>query len=126
MNKTYLKCALWALGAVIAAGAPARAQTYPTKPVRVIVPFPAAGGTDLFARAVTQKLGAAFAQQFVVDNRSGAGGLIGCELVAKAAPDGYVLLITSSSTHSISPHLTRKPAFDAIRDFSPVALIASA
>ena len=102
------------------------AQTYPAKAVRIIAPFPAGGGTDLFARAIAQKLSATYGQQFVVDNRSGAGGMIGSDLVAKAPPDGYTLLITSSSTHSISPHLTRKPLYDPLRDFAPVALIASA
>jgi len=104
----------------------AAAQSYPVKPVRVIVPFPPAGGTDLFARLVAQKLSTALGQQFLTDNRSGAGGMIGSEAAARAAPDGYVLLITSSSTHSINPHLTRKPLYDALRDFSPVIVIAQA
>ena len=105
---------------------PAFAQTYPAKTVRIVAPFPPGGGTDLFARAIAQRLSAAYGQQFVVDNRSGAGGMIGSDLVAKAPPDGYTLLITSSSTHSISPHLARKPLYDPLRDFSPIALIASA
>ena len=115
-----------AMSAAIALAPPAAAQTYPAKPVRIIVPFPPGGGTDLFARAIAQKLGATLGQQFVVDNRSGAGGMIGSDLVAKAAPDGYTLLVTSSSTHSINPHLTRKPIYEPIRDFAPVSLIASA
>ncbi|HKU70251.1 MAG TPA: tripartite tricarboxylate transporter substrate binding protein [Burkholderiales bacterium] len=102
------------------------AQGYPSKPVRVIAPFPAGGGTDLFARAVAQKLTSILGQTFVVDNRSGAGGMIGADLIAKSPPDGYSLLITSSSTHSINPHLTRKMPYDAIRDFVPVINIASA
>jgi tripartite-type tricarboxylate transporter receptor subunit TctC len=101
-------------------------QAYPAKPVRVIAPFPPGGGTDLFARAVAQKLTAALGQTFVVDNRAGAGGMIGADLIAKAPPDGYSLLITSSSTHSINPHLTRKMPYDALRDFAPVINIASA
>ena len=105
---------------------PAAAQTYPQKSVRIIAPFPAGGGTDLFARAIAQKLTPAWGQQVVVDNRSGAGGMIGSDLVARAAPDGYTLLITSSSTHAISPHLARKPLYDPLRDFAPVMLIASA
>lgn len=122
----------WCASMIAALAAwPAAAQlpspgSYPAKAVRVIVPFPAAGGTDLFARAISQKLSATLGQQFVVDNRSGAGGAIGCDLVAKAQPDGYTLLITSSSTHSINPHLARKPLYDALRDFAPVAHIASA
>ena len=112
--------------AAVAATQPAAAQSYPAKAVRVIVPFPAGGGTDLFARAISQKLSGALGQQFIVDNRSGAGGAIGCEVVAKAPPDGYTLLVTSSSTHSINPHLVRKPLYDSIRDFAPIAYIASA
>ena len=105
---------------------PAFSQGYPSKPVRVIAPFPPGGGTDLFARAVAQKLTSTLGQTFVVDNRSGAGGMIGADLIAKSPPDGYSLLITSSSTHSINPHLTRKMPYDAIRDFVPVINIASA
>ena len=105
---------------------PAAAQSYPAKPIRVVAPFPPGGGTDLFARAVAQKLTLVWGQQVVVDNRSGAGGMIGSEIVARAIPDGYTLLITSSSTHAISPHLTRKPLYDPLRDFTPVMLIASA
>ena len=105
---------------------PLAAQTYPIKSVRIVAPFPAGGGTDLFARAIAQKLSATFGQQFIVDNRSGAGGMIGSDLVAKSPPDGYTLLITSSSTHSINPHLMKKPLYDPLRDFTPIALIASA
>jgi len=112
------------LGLCVAA--PGHAQTYPAKPVRVIAPFPAGGGTDLFARSLAQKLSGMWGQQVVVDNRAGAGGMIGSEMVARAAPDGYTLLITSSSTISISPQLMRAPPYDPLRDFAPVALIATA
>jgi tripartite-type tricarboxylate transporter receptor subunit TctC len=71
-------------------------------------------------------LASALSQQFVTDNRAGAGGMIGSDMVARAAPDGYTLLVTSSSTLSIVPHLTRKPLYDPLKDFSPIALIASA
>jgi tripartite-type tricarboxylate transporter receptor subunit TctC len=101
-------------------------QGYPSKPIRIVAPFPAGGGTDLFARTLAQKLSVVFGQQVVVDNRSGAGGMIGAEIVAKAPPDGYTLLVTSSSSHSIVPHLTRKPLYDPLRDFAPVIIIASA
>src|SRR5690349_7974947 len=111
---------------LLAASQLACAQSYPSKAVRVIAPFPPGGGTDLFARAVAQKLTSILGQTFVVDNRSGAGGMIGADLIAKSPPDGYSLLITSSSTHSINPHLTRKMPYDAIRDFVPVINIASA
>jgi len=116
------------LSGCAAAGIPpaALAQPYPAKSIRIVAPFPPSGGTDLFARALAQKLGAVFGQQVIVDNRSGAGGMIGSDLVARAAPDGYTLLVTSSSTHSIAPHLTRKPLYDPLRDFAPVIAIASA
>ncbi len=117
--------AVIALTALGVAG-PVSAQAYPVKPVRVIAPFPPGGGTDLFARSIAQKLGALWGQQVIVDNRSGAGGMIGSELAARAAPDGYTLLVTSSSTHAINPHLSKKPLYDALRDFTPVVLIASA
>ena len=100
-------------------------QAYPTKAVRIIAPFPAGGGTDIIARTVAQKLSAGWGQQAIVDNRSGAGGMIGSELVAKAPADGYTLLITSSSTHAINPHLAVNRSYDPLRDFTPVAMIAS-
>ncbi len=118
---------MFVLGCAAACALPAAlAQNYPVKSVRVIAPFPPGGGTDLFARAVAQKLSVVFGQQVVVDNRSGAGGMIGSDMVARAAPDGHTLLITSSSSHSIAPHLTRKPLYDPLRDFAPVIIIASA
>ena len=126
MQSEDLTIALCVVGVLPAAVAPVLAQTYPARPIRVIAPFPAGGGTDLIARSIAQKLSLAWGQQVVVDNRSGAGGMIGSELVARAAPDGYTLLITSSSTHVISPHLARKPLYDPLTDFAPVILIASA
>jgi tripartite-type tricarboxylate transporter receptor subunit TctC len=114
-------------GCMVAGTLPAAlAQNYPAKSIRVVAPFPPSGGTDLFARALAQKLGTVFGQQVIVDNRAGAGGMIGSEMVARAAPDGYTLLVTSSSTLSIAPHLSRKPLYDPLRDFSPVIIIASA
>jgi tripartite-type tricarboxylate transporter receptor subunit TctC len=101
------------------------AQGYPAKPVRIIVPFPAGGGTDLMARTLGEKLGAALGQPFPVDNRSGAGGALGTDLVAKAAPDGYTLLVSSSSALVIGPNLMRKSPYDPLRDLTPVILISS-
>lgn len=109
----------------LATGAHAQAQ-WPDKPVRVIVPFPAGGATDLVARVVTQRVAADLGQQLVVDNRPGAGGTIGTGEAAKAAPDGYTLLLTTSSTHAISPHLLPRLAYDARKDFTPVAYLADA
>ena len=115
-----------AVGLVLLDPAAAAAQGYPAKPVRVIVPFPAGGGTDIMARTMAEKLAARFGQQFVVDNRSGAGGALGTELAAKAVPDGYTLLMNSSSALVIGPNLVRKPPYDPLRDFAPVILVSSA
>ena len=105
--------------------APAWAQgTYPTKPVRVVVPFPAAGTTDILARAAAQKLSETWGQQVIVDNRPGAGGNIGSELVAKSAPDGYTLLMGTVGTHAINPSLYPKMPYDHVKDFVPVILVA--
>jgi len=113
-------------GLVILASAAATAQSYPSKPVRIIVPFPAAGGTDLMARTIAEKIGAALGQQFLVDNRTGAGGTLGSDLVAKSAPDGYTLLVSSSSPMVIGPNLMQKPPYDPLRSFSSIIIISSA
>lgn len=102
------------------------AQNYPAKPVRIIVPFPPGGGTDIMARTMAEKLSAALGQQFIVDNRSGAGGALGTDLAAKGAPDGYTILVNSSSALVIGPNLARKPPYDPLRDLAPVILIGSA
>lgn len=104
----------------------AAAQAYPVKPVRIIVPFPPGGGTDVMARTIAGKLEAALKQQFLVDNRTGAGGALGADLAAKSAPDGYTLLVTSSSALVIGPNLVQKPPYDPLRSFSPIMLISSA
>ena len=107
---------------VFAAGC-AGAQTYPAKPVRVIVPFPPGGAADIVARAITQKLAELWGTQVIVDNRAGAGGMIGAELAARAAPDGHTVLFASSSPMVISPNLAAKPPYHPVRDFVPVILI---
>ena len=105
----------------------AQAQgAYPNKPIRLIVPFPAGGATDLLARAISQKLSAQLGQQIVVDNKAGAGGSLGSTEAAKAAPDGYTLLIATSSTHAIGPHLNPKLGYKVEEDFTPVAHVANA
>ena len=96
---------------------------YPAKPVRVLVGFPAGGPTDILARLVAQKLGDATGQQFVVDNRGGASGMIAAELTAKAAPDGYTLLVVPA-THSVNTSLYQKVPYDTVRDFAAVSLVA--
>lgn len=105
--------------------APAHAQGYPTKPIRLVVPFPAGGATDIFARAVSQKLGERLGNNVVVDNKPGAGGTIGSDLVAKAAPDGYTLLLATTSTHSIGPSFGKVP-YDAVNDFTPISYVGNA
>jgi tripartite-type tricarboxylate transporter receptor subunit TctC len=107
------------------AAAGAHAQTYPSKPIRMVVPFTPGGTTDILARTVGQKLGEAWGQPVVVDNRPGAGGNIGSELVAKAPPDGYTLLMGTISTHAINASLYRRLPFDPTRDFAPVSRVGT-
>ncbi len=102
------------------------AQDYPTRPIRLVVPFAPGGGTDLLARTVAQKLNEAWGQPVVVDNRPGGTGAVGSVLVAQSAPDGYTLILVTSSTHAIAPNFHRKPPYDPVKDFAPIALIASA
>ena len=104
----------------------ASAQNYPAKPVRVIVPFPPAGAADIVARHAANGLSEGFSVQFVVENRGGAAGAIGAEAAARATPDGYTLMITSSSTMSINPHLSARLSFDPITSFTPVGLVGFA
>lgn len=107
-----------------AVSAPAWAQTYPSRPIRVVVPFPAGGGTDIVARIVMRKVADSLGGTSVIDNRAGAGGTIGTELVAKAPADGYTIGIVSGS-HAINPALYRKLAYDSINDFAPITLLVS-
>ena len=104
----------------------AHAQSFPNKPLRMIVPFPAAGGADIFARLVSRKLADQMGQGFVVDNRAGASGIIGSEAVAKAPADGYTLLLGTTGTHSTNPVVYAKLPYDPIRDYAPVSLVAEA
>src|SRR5436190_12647423 len=102
----------------------AAAQGWPAKPVRVVVPFPPGGSTDIVARIVAQKLGERLGQSMVIENRGGAGGTLGAAQVAKAAPDGYMLLVASTSTHVVAPGVYPKLEYDPVRDFAPVSLMA--
>jgi tripartite-type tricarboxylate transporter receptor subunit TctC len=119
-----LHALLLTVAAMFAASA-AHAQAYPTKPIRLVVPFPAGGATDIFARAVSQKLGEKLNTPVVVDNKPGAGGTIGSDIAAKAAPDGYTLLLATSSTHSIGPSFGKVP-YDAVADFTPISHVGNA
>ena len=104
---------------------PAHGQKYPDRPVRIIVPVPAGGTPDVVARTVTPGLAQILGQQMVVDNRGGAGGLIGAEIVARVAADGYTLFLSSPGAITILPHLQKQIAYDPIRDFAPIGLISS-
>lgn len=102
------------------------AQGYPNKPLRLVVPFPAGGPTDIVARPLALLLSQALQQQVVVDNKGGAGGSIGADVVAKSPADGYTLLLGTVGTHAINPSLYKKLAYDAVKDFTPLGLAASA
>src|SRR5437660_4998065 len=109
---------------VVAAPLAAGQAAYPTKPVRLVVPYPPGGTTDLLARAAAQKLSEAWGQQVIVANRPGAAGNIGAELVARSAPDGYTLLMGTVGTHAINASLYAKMPYDHVKDFAPVVLVA--
>jgi tripartite-type tricarboxylate transporter receptor subunit TctC len=106
-------------------GTPVLAQTFPAKPVRLIVPFPAGGGSDVIGRIIAQKLTERFGQQVVVDNRAGAGGSIGTEAAVRSAPDGYTTVLASTSEISINPSLYSKLSYDTVRDLAAIAMVAS-
>ena len=121
-----LRCATAALtGGAMMVGAALAADQYPFKPVRMIVPYPPGGGSDLTGRAMGQKLNEALGQTFVIDNRPGATGLIGTELAAKAPADGYTIIL-ADAPHTINALVYAKPRYDAIKDFTPLNLVATA
>jgi tripartite-type tricarboxylate transporter receptor subunit TctC len=119
--RRVLRVALIPLVLVVAATA--RAEDYPSRPVRVVVPYPAGGGTDFITRVVGEKLAVALGQQIVIDNRSGASGMIGADLVAKSAPDGYTLLMANPAEIAFNPILYPKMSYDPAADFAPVTLV---
>src|SRR5581483_11593665 len=115
-----------AIGAVllaIAAG-PAPAQDYPTRPVKIVVPFPAGGGTDALTRVVAKGMEQRLHQPFIIENRGGAGTTLGATFVARADPDGYTIMVGTASTFAAAPGLYKKLAYDPAKDFSPVMLFA--
>lgn len=113
-----------ALVAAFAAASPLAAQDYPSRLVRIVVPQAAGGGTDTFARAVGQRLSERWGQSVVIENKAGAGGVVGTDFVAKSAPDGYTLLVTYEGSQAINQSLYEKLPFDSLKDFYPVATIA--
>ena len=119
-----LHAGLWLAALASPFAALAQAQTYPDKPIRFIVPYPPGGGTDVIARIVQERFQAALGQPVVIENKGGAGGSVGTDVVAKAAPDGYTVLFTLSS-HTINPAIFPKLAFDTVKDFEPIGTVAS-
>ena len=121
-----LALSLAAAGAAAALPATAQAQTYPSRALRLIVPFPPGGPNDIIGRVVAQRMGESLGQQIVIDNRGGAGGIIGTETAAKANPDGYTLLLSGTAALSINPSLQARLPYDPVRDFTPLSLLATA
>lgn len=124
-STTRLFAAAAACSVLLFGAGPAWPQAYPSKPVRLIVPFAPGGGADLVGRLLAQKLSVALGRQVVVENRAGAGGRIGTEAVAKAPPDGHTLLLATSSVMALAPALYEKLSFDMPRDFAPVSVVAT-
>jgi len=117
-----VRAVIAALAAAALALSAAHAQVYPAKPIRLIVPYPAGGGTDFFARTVAAQLSQQMGQQVVVENRPGAATIIGADAAAKSAPDGYTLLLGDTATYAVNPSLYKKLPYDPQKDFSPVSL----
>src|SRR5713101_1360687 len=120
MNRTVAGFAALSFAAVVLA------QGYPSKPIRLIVPFAAGGGNDNVARLVGKHISGSLGQPLVIDNRPGAGGVLGAEVAAKSAPDGYTLFLGGVGSHAINPNLHERLPYDPVKDFAPVALLASA
>jgi tripartite-type tricarboxylate transporter receptor subunit TctC len=121
-NRRQWLASLLALGVARYAGATEPA--YPSKPIRFIAPFPPGGGADALTRLIAQKLSMGLSQPVIVENRDGAGGSIGAEIVAKSAPDGYTIMMGASATMAVNPHLYQHLPYDTLRAFTPVTLLA--
>jgi len=124
--KKFLASVCVAAASLAIAPATVLAQAYPNKPIRLVVPFPPGGPTDIVARPLAQLLSESLKQSVVIDNKGGAGGSIGADNVAKAAPDGYTLLMGTVGTNAINGSLYQKLSYDQVKDFTPIALVASA
>ena len=118
MRLLTIICALCAL--LAGASIPARAQPYPTKPIRIVVPYPAGGGIDVLSRLIGARLAQRFNQPVVIENKPGAGTIVAAESVARATPDGTTLMVTTDATISINPHLYAKLPYDPVKDFAPI------
>ena len=122
-TRVFSRLALCVLCGMGAWGASAAAQSYPSKPVHIVVPFAPGGITDILARALAQRLTESLGQQVVVENKPGATGQVGAEAVAKAAPDGYTLLVAADATFVTNPHFYSRLVFDALNDFAPITAL---
>lgn len=121
----FIVAAAVALSAAVLGGTPSRAQDYPARPVRIIVPYAAGTGTDLVARQIAEKLSEALGQRFTIENKVGAGGSLGTLAAARSAPDGYTLVLGTGQTHAVNVSLYRNLGYDPVADFAPVARIGS-
>jgi tripartite-type tricarboxylate transporter receptor subunit TctC len=134
MNKTVgrkvlrARVALRSMGlacvAATASGAAIGSGEYPARPIRMVVPFAAGGVSDITARVLASRMQESLGQRLVIDNRGGAGGMIGTDIVAKAAPDGYTLVLASNGTHAVVPHLYKKVPYDPVKDFAPIGMVS--
>jgi tripartite-type tricarboxylate transporter receptor subunit TctC len=112
-------------GSMAIVAAPASAQTFPNKPITLVVPFAAGGSTDVVSRIIAQKMSENMGSQVIIENRAGAGGGVGAAAVAKAAPDGYTILMGTISTHTLNPIMAKTKLFDPVKDFAPISLLAT-
>src|SRR5258705_1899525 len=126
-TRRYLLLMACALLGVVFLSAPLRAdaQGYPARPVKLVVPFPPGGSLDIAGRLIAQRLSETWGQAVVVENKPGAGGNIGADLVAKSAPDGYTILLGALSTHAVNPSLYANMPYDPVKDFVPITLLAT-
>jgi tripartite-type tricarboxylate transporter receptor subunit TctC len=124
MKSPALTAKIAAASVAILVSASAAAQQYPSKPIRLVVPFPPGGSTDIVARIVAQKLGTQLGQPLVIENRDGAGGTLGTAVAARAPADGYTLVVGTTSTHVVAPSVYQKLEYDPVKDFAPVSLMA--
>ncbi|HTD90897.1 MAG TPA: tripartite tricarboxylate transporter substrate binding protein, partial [Burkholderiales bacterium] len=122
----FMRAAAWAVPLATALGVPVYAQSYPVKPVRLVLPYPPGGGSDIIARPLAQLMSVSMGQQMVVENRGGAGGNIGMDFVAKSPPDGYTLVFAITAQLAVNPSLYPKLPYDLLRDFAPISLLGIA
>lgn len=110
---------------LLAFAAPATAQTFPDRPITLVIPFAAGGSTDLVGRLVAEKMSEGLGQQVIVENKGGAGGNLGAATVAKAAPDGYTILMATVATHALNPAVYPNMPYDPVKDFAPISLLVT-